>query len=80
LKHEIKYNVSGFQNQIATLDLLIKMSLRLSIICIAVVLALVAPALADSTAKVHGEVYSSDSNSRFEQKHMRETVKYFYIS
>jgi uncharacterized membrane protein len=37
------------------------MILRLSIICIAVVLALVAPALADSTAKVHGEVYSSDT-------------------
>ena len=37
------------------------MSLRLSIICIAVVLALVAPALADSTATVHGGVYSSDT-------------------
>ncbi|MGB9938982.1 DUF7343 domain-containing protein [Methanosarcina sp.] len=37
------------------------MNLRLYIICIAAVIALVGPALADSTATVHGEVYGWDT-------------------
>lgn len=37
------------------------MNLRLYIICIAAVLALVGPALANSTATVHGEVYGWDT-------------------
>lgn len=48
------------ENQNATLGLS-KMNIRLSIICIAAVLALVGPALASSTATVHGAVYGWDT-------------------
>ena len=37
------------------------MNLRLFIVCIAAVLALVGPALADSTATIHGAVYGWDT-------------------
>ncbi len=56
------FNNSLSQLQIATLDLLIRMNLRLYIIFVAAILALVVPAAADnSTAKVYGGVYSSDT-------------------
>jgi len=46
----------------SSLDLLIKMNLRLAIACIAaIVFALVAPAIAGNTATVHGEVYGWDT-------------------
>lgn len=48
------------ENRNATLGLS-KMNLRLSIICIAAVLALAGPALANSTATVHGAVYGWDT-------------------
>jgi|GEM_PF-163732 len=48
------------ENQYTTLGLS-KMNLRLHIICIAVLLALAGPALANSTATVHGAVYGWDT-------------------
>ena len=48
------------ENQYTTLGLS-KMNLRLYIICIATVLALAGPALADSTANVHGTAYRWDT-------------------
>jgi len=48
--------------QTATLDLLMRMNLRLYIICVAAIFALVVPAAADNnTATVHGEVYGWDT-------------------
>ena len=53
-------NING-KNQVDAPDLLMKLSIKLSIICIATLLTLVIPTLAASNATVHGEVYSSDT-------------------
>lgn len=49
------------KNQVTASDLIMKLNLKLSIICIIALTALVTPTLAINNATVHGEVYSSDT-------------------